>query len=162
MNIHRSEIPKSPISTVVRIEPGSIHDEIIIGNTGVVFNLSKQLDKSLEFAFTQVKEVPDAINLENMYKLSLGLLGFYRWANSDDGKSVVADSESVAGNTSRKFFDALYRLLEKSGHPEIFLTYYDGTQNFSAGIHADKFAALPINDPLIVYLEKIEARLNYF
>ena len=127
---------------------------IVVGETGVVFSFDKK-NNYLELTFTGVTEKVGS-NADNVVKLAIGLLSFYRWANSEQGKIIVMNAESCAGNTNRKFFDTLFRILEKGNHEDLFLTYYDGTANLNAGIRAKEFAALQPDDKLIAYLEKIE------
>ncbi len=149
------------LSLDARITKGEAYDIINIGDTKVAFRLwpGRPEGKYLELVFNaSEKEGEGPLNVQ---KLCLGLLGFYRWANSEIGKDVVRDAGSTCGATNSKFYRTLESICEKGGHTELFITLYDGSANIYAGIDANKFAALLPKDPLIEYLEKIEKRSNF-
>ena len=136
-------------------------DCVKFGNTDIIFYLWKKKDGTreieLDFIMANKYKVPGP-NFENFKKLATGLLGFYTWANSEEGKHYVQDSSSWPGATNIKFYKTLEQMLTSGGHPEIFLTVSDGSANIYAGIDAAKFAALPQDDQLLKNLERIRNR----
>jgi hypothetical protein len=139
----------------VEIQKGKTYDDIIIGDTDVVFRLWNKTN-NLELVF--LTEEKGDLNPENVVKLSLGLLGFYRWANSNEGREIVSTCDSTSGGTNINFVRTLQSLLEKGGHPDLLFTDDYGGENIYVGLNATKFARLSPDDPLIEYLERIEKR----
>lgn len=133
---------------------GKFFDIIAIKNTGLFFDIWKSSGEIELYYFVKEEKYP---NLRNVNNLCIGLLGFYRWAQTDQGKEVVENHESTCGATNPKFYNTLKNLLDKSGDPDLFIYSADGLSSL-AGIDVAKFVSLPPSNPLIGFLEKVEKR----